>query len=142
MEKTYLNLNTESLNSPDRNIRKEFLLQCFQSSEISLDAKIGIFRKALLDSHDSVRSLAIEYLSSLFEISQNFDFLDIITLQVQKEKIWSVKYLILKKISKFGLDMTKNKELVLKLSYEIKPQVRIACGEFWYPYLLRNRMKM
>lgn len=124
-----MNLNTEPLNSPDRTIRKDFLLQCFKSSEISLDDKINVFKMALLDKHDSVRSLAIEYLSSLFETSQTFDFLDIVISQIQKESIWSVKYLILKKISKFGLDISKNKDLILKLSYELKPQVRIACAE-------------
>ena len=124
-----MTLTQEALNSPDRNIRKDFLLQTFQSNETYVDDKLDIFKKGLLDKHDSIRNLSIEYLSSLYEKSQTFDFLEIIMPILEKETVWSVKYLILRKISKFNLKMTAYKDFILKLSFDLKPQVRIATAE-------------
>ena len=129
MEYCILNLSEESLNSPDRTIRKEFLLQTFNSTDISTEKKIEVFKKALFDKHDSIRNLAIEYLSNTYEKSQDFNFKDILIPALEKESVWSVKYLILKKFSKYKLDMTNNKEFILKLTFELKPQVRIASAE-------------
>ena len=124
-----MSLHEESLNSPDRTVRKDFLLAVFQSNDLSVEKKITIYNKALLDKHDSIRNLAIEYLSSLYEQSNEFNFSEILFETLEKESIWSVKYLILRKISKFNFNITKNRDLILKLTYELKPQVRMASGE-------------
>lgn len=129
-----MNLSDESLNSPDRNIRKEYLLQIFQSTEISTENKVATLTKALADKHDSVRSLAIEYLTDLYSIAPNFDILDLLLTALEKESIWSVKYLILKKISKYHLDISSQKSLLLKLSHELKPQLRIATAEIFISF--------
>lgn len=126
-----MNLSEESLNSPDRNIRKEYLLQIFQSTEIPTKNKIATLTKALADKHDSVRSLAIEYLTDLYSIEPNFDILDLLLQVLEQESIWSVKYLILKKIAKYHLDMSSHKTLLMKLSHELKPQLRIATAEIF-----------
>ena len=124
-----LKLSADSLNSPDRTVRKEYLLQIFQSTDISSDKKITTLAKGLEDKHDSIRNLAIEYLTDLYERSHTFNILDLLLPVLQNETIWSVKYLILKKISKFNLDVSDQKNLVLKLSHELKPQLRIASAE-------------
>ena len=129
-----LKLSPESLNSPDRNIRKEFLLQVFQSNEISNEEKISILTKGLEDKHDSIRNLAIEYLADLYQKNTNFNFLDLLLPLLEKEPMWSVKYLILKKISKFNLDVSVHKNLILKLSHELKPQLRIASAEIFLSF--------
>lgn len=126
-----MNLSDESLNSPDRNIRKEYLLQIFQSSELSTEDKVVTLTKALADKHDSVRSLAIEYITDLYNTGKSFDILDVLLPVLEKESIWSVKYLILKKIAKYNLDMSSHKLLLLKLSRELKPQLRIATAEIF-----------
>ena len=124
-----MNLQDDALNSPDRDIRKDFLLQTFQSTENSSEKKVEIFTRALQDKHDSMRNLSIEYLSSMYEKSDNFNFKEILVSLLKIEPIWSVKFLILKKISKFNLDVTDNSELILKMTHELKPQIRIAAAE-------------
>ena len=124
-----MDLDNESLNSPDRNIRKEYLSKISQSHEIPIEKKIDTIKIALLDSHDSIRNLAIEYLSNIYENENKINFIEIVTEVLRKESIWSVKYLILKKISKYSLDVSNYKDLILKMTFEIKPQIRIASAE-------------
>ena len=124
-----MNLQDDALNSPDRDIRKDFLLQTFKSTENSSERKVEIFTKALQDKHDSLRNLAIEYLTNTYEQANNFDLKTILISHLKTEPIWSVKYLILKKLSKFNLDVTDNSELILKMTHEMKPQIRIAAAE-------------
>ena len=124
-----MDLDNESLNSPDRNIRKEYLSKISQSDEIPIEKKIDTIKIALLDSHDSIRNLAIEYLSNIYENENKINFIEIVTEVLRKESIWSVKYLILKKISKYSLDVSNYKDLILKMTFEIKPQIRIASAE-------------
>ena len=124
-----MDLDNESLNSPDRNIRKEYLSKISQSDEIPIEKKIDTINIALLDSHDSILNLAIEYLSNIYENENKINFIEIVTEVLRKESIWSVKYLILKKISKYSLDVSNYKDLILKMTFEIKPQIRIAAAE-------------
>lgn len=129
-----MNLSDESLNSPDRNIRKQYLLQIFQSNEIPTEKKVTTLTKALADKHDSVRSLAIEYLTDLYNKEPNIDIMNLLFPVLEKESIWSVKYLILKKISKYHLDMSSHKDLLMGLSHELKPQLRIATAEIFIDF--------
>ncbi len=124
-----MTLEDDALNSPDRNVRKEFLLQTAKSNELPLEKKITIFSTALADKYDTIRNLAIEYLCDLYEKSPSFDLKALFIPVLEKEPIWSVKYLILKKIAKFNLSVSDNKTLILKLTHELKPQIRLASAE-------------
>lgn len=124
-----MTLQEEDLNSPDRNVRKEFLLQTSQTEEFSFEKKINIFSSALDDKYDTIRNLAIEYLCDLYEQSNTFDLKGLFIPVLEKETIWSVKYLILKKIVKFNLSVSDSKNLILKMTHELKPQVRLASAE-------------
>lgn len=121
------------LNSTDKVIRKEYLFHVHQSTDLSHEKKIHLFKIALQDKHDSLRSLAIEYLCDEYE-QLKFQIYPIFIESLKKEKIWTVKFLILKKIIKFQLDTLSNKDLILKLTYEPKPQIRMAAAEILLSY--------
>lgn len=124
-----MDFNDEALQSPNKEVRKEYLLKISQANDIPIEKKVDLIKVALLDSHDSIRNLAIDYLSNIYEIDKQINFIEIVVEVLQKESIWSVKYLILKKISKHNLDVSNYKDLILKMTTEIKPQIRIAAAE-------------
>lgn len=124
-----MTLQEEDLKSPDRNVRKEFLFQTSKTDEFSFEKKINIFSSALDDKYDTIRNLAIEYLCDLYEKSNSFDLKGLFIPVLEKEPMWSVKYLLLKKITKYNLPVADNKILILKMTRELKPQVRLASAE-------------
>ncbi|MHA2366683.1 MAG: HEAT repeat domain-containing protein [Candidatus Hodarchaeales archaeon] len=115
------------INSNDRNIRQQTLLEIYSSKKLTLLEKKAFYLQMLNDVHDSLRSSAIDYLIESFVTDRSVQKLLISHLEI--EPFWAVRFLIMRKLLDARIELTPFREMFLKLSFDIKPQVRMTAAE-------------
>lgn len=112
------------LNSQDRATRHKAINE-IQKSSLSSEEKKEYFFRALTDMHDSIRSRSVELLLDLF--GADVEVQRVLVKHLDNEPFWAVRYLILSKLRNF--DLKEHKKILLKSSFDLKPQVRIITAE-------------
>ena len=126
-----MNEYIDKLNSTDRSIRRSTITSIFESTDLKSHEKEDLLIQGLKDSHDSVRSLSVDFLIEICSQTESKrEISKLLFDQCVNEKIWTVRYLILKKIIKLkNIDLSIHRYDLIKLSFDLKPQVRIASAE-------------
>lgn len=107
-------------NSPDRSTRQKALLEIYSNFSFTAETKLDYYIQALKDPYDILRSTGAEFLIKSFGTEERIQ--KILMHHIEIEPFWVVRYSILQQIKQF--DLSPYKQILLNLSFDLKPQVR------------------